>query len=185
MSYPAAIKLILEHEGGYVNDPDDRGGATNFGIIQTTYDSYRKNKELPLQSVKEIEQDEVQEIYYKNYWLDALCDRLPFNLAIVHFDFAVNSGISQAIRTLQRVLKVTVDGQFGPKSFEALGTAIRDRGVDALVDAYSSERVAFYITITENRPTNLKFLRGWYKRTCKTRDFAKSYFPTSDGTVKA
>jgi lysozyme family protein len=184
MSYSDAIKLILEHEGGYVNDPDDRGGATNFGIIQTTYDSYRKSKKLSPQPVKDIEQSEVQEIYYNNYWLDALCDKLPFNLAIVHFDFAVNAGISQAIKTLQRVLKVDADGQFGPRSFEALGTAIRNRGVNALVDAYSSERVAFYITITENRPANLKFLRGWYNRTCKTRDFAKTYLPISDGTVK-
>lgn len=174
MSFATALPLILRHEGGYVDDPDDRGGATNKGITQQVYDNYRKGKKLDSQPVRSITDDEVEEIYFLNYWLDGLCDKLPFGLALVHFDFAVNSGITQAFRTLQRVVGTTVDGKFGPKSFEALGKAIRNRGVPALIDAYSDERMAFYITITNNRPVNLKFLMGWFRRTVATRDLAKS-----------
>lgn len=185
MTYSNALALILKHEGGYVDDPDDRGGATNKGIIQAVYNAYRKSKQLYLRPVREIEDDEVAEIYRRNYWLDGMCDRLPFPLAVVHFDFAVNAGITQAFKSLQRVVGTKVDGKFGPNSFEALGKAIRNRGVPALIDAYSDERMAFYITITNNRPVNLKFLMGWFRRTISTRDFAKSYVPPSDGTVLA
>lgn len=174
MTFASSLPIILRHEGGYVNDPDDRGGATNKGITQSVYDSYRVSKSLEPRPVRDISDGEVEDIYHRNYWLDGLCDRLPAPLALVHFDFAVNAGITQAFRTLQRVLGVEADGKFGPKSFEALGNAIRDRGVTALVDAYSDERVAFYISITERRPTNLKFLRGWYLRTLSTRNRARA-----------
>lgn len=173
MSFSSALPIILKHEGGFVDDPVDRGGATNFGITQAVYDSYRRGKNLATQTVRTITEKEVEDIYHQNYWLDGLCDRLPYALALVHFDFAVNAGITQAFRTLQRVVGTRVDGKFGPKSFEALGEAIRNRGVNALVDAYSDERVAFYITITERRPPNLKFLRGWFLRTISTRNRAK------------
>jgi lysozyme family protein len=174
VSFTHALPIILRHEGGYVNDPDDRGGATNKGITQAVYDTYRERIDKPIQPVKQITDEEVSAIYEKNYWLDGLCDRLPYPLAMVHFDFAVNAGITQAFRTLQRVIGTEVDGKFGPRSFEALGRAIRDRGVAALADAYSDERVAFYITITERRPVNVKFLMGWYRRTIATRNFART-----------
>lgn len=168
------LPLVLRHEGGYVNDPDDRGGATNKGITQGVYDVYRRAKKLSPRPVKEIDDKEVEEIYFQNYWLDGMCDRLPFALGIVHFDFCVNAGITQAFRSLQRVVGTKVDGKFGPNSFKALGDAIRTRGLLSLVDEYSDERVAFYITITERRPTNLKFLRGWFLRTLATRNYARA-----------
>jgi len=172
VSFTKALPLILKHEGGYVNDPDDTGGATNKGITQRVYDEYRKAMKLSAQPVREITDAEVEAVYYRNYWLDGLCDKLPAPLAMVHFDFAVNAGITQAFRTLQRVIGTKVDGVFGTKSFEALGEAIRTRGVNALVAAYSDERVAFYINITERRPVNIKFLLGWFRRTTSTRNTA-------------
>lgn len=181
--FDRVLPHILHHEGGFVNDPADRGGATNKGITQAVYDAHRNAKKLPIQTVKKITDEEVTNIYYNSYWLDGLCDRLPLPLAVVHFDFAVNAGIFQAFRTLQRVVKTEADGKFGPKSFAALGTAIRDRGVTALIDAYSDERVAFYIRITESRPANLKFLLGWFRRTISTRDFAKTFVPNSTPTT--
>lgn len=168
------LPIVLRHEGGYVNDPADRGGATNKGIIQRTYDTYRVNKKLPLQPVRNITDEEVEEIYHRNYWLDGLCDRMPLALGLVHFDFAVNAGITQAFRTLQRVIGTTVDGRFGPKSFSALEEAIRSKGLLNLINEYSDERVVFYVRITENRAANLKFLRGWILRTLSTRDDAQA-----------
>jgi lysozyme family protein len=177
------LPIVLRHEGGFVNDPLDRGGATNKGIIQRTYDAWRRSKDQPIRPVKEITDEEVEAIYYSNYWLDGLCDRMPIALGTVHFDFAVNAGVGQAFRTLQRIIGTTVDGQFGPKSFQALGEAIRTRGLLWLVNEYSDERVAFYISITERRPENLRFLRGWFYRTIAVRDYALSYIPQSNITI--
>ena len=66
--YPQMLKFILAREGGYSNNKDDLGGETNKGITHTTYNSYRRSKGLPTQSVKYISEDEMQEIYYNNYY---------------------------------------------------------------------------------------------------------------------
>lgn len=89
-----ALKFVLNREGGYVNDPNDPGGATNKGITQKTYDSWRKSKGLKTQSVKVIQDSEVKEIYYKNYWLAAGCQKMHVRFAVACFDTAVNMGVS-------------------------------------------------------------------------------------------
>jgi len=94
--FPTALKFVLKWEGGYVNNPNDLGGETNKGITKNTYDAYRKSYKLKLQSVKLISDKEVSEIYYRNYWLKAGCDKLAPKLAVVHFDTAVNMGITRA-----------------------------------------------------------------------------------------
>ena len=95
--FKKALDFILQSEGGYVNHPNDLGGETNFGITKLTYDSYRKSKSLPLQSVKFISSDEIEEIYYKKYYLASGADKLnDEKLALVHFDTAVNMGIKRA-----------------------------------------------------------------------------------------
>ena len=68
-SFKKALKFVLSMEGGYVNNPNDLGGETNFGITKKTYDAYRKANSLPPQSVKFISKNEIEEIYYKNYFL--------------------------------------------------------------------------------------------------------------------
>ena len=64
--YPQMLKFILQREGGYVNNPKDKGGETNKGITHGTYDVYRRSKGLKSQSVKNITDDEVRDIYYNN-----------------------------------------------------------------------------------------------------------------------
>ena len=68
---------VLAHEGGYVNHPDDPGGATNYGVIQRTYDAYRRRKRLSPQSVRAITMDEVRDIYRDQYWDKVWGDHLP------------------------------------------------------------------------------------------------------------
>lgn len=93
--YNKALQFILKQEGGFVDDPDDHGGATNKGITQGTYDSYRKSLRKSTQSVKNITATEVSEIYYKNYWLKAGCDKMSPIFAVIAFDTAVNMGIAR------------------------------------------------------------------------------------------
>lgn len=92
--FKKALTFVLIREGGYVNDPNDPGGATNKGITQKTYDAWRKARGLNVQSVKAITDSEVKEIYYKNYWLAANCHKMTSKFAVVCFDTAVNMGVS-------------------------------------------------------------------------------------------
>ena len=95
------LGFVLRMEGGYANNPYDRGGATNKGITHKTYDSYRKSKGLPTQSVRNISDAEVRDIYYRNYYLASGADKIKDRrLALVLFDTAVNMGVSAAKKLL-------------------------------------------------------------------------------------
>ncbi len=91
--FKKALDFVLKWEGGYVNNPHDRGGATNKGITQYTYNAWLKSKGLANRDVRYITQDEVEQIYYKNYWLKAGCDKMSPKFALLAFDTAVNMGL--------------------------------------------------------------------------------------------
>src|SRR5947207_5429615 len=112
--FEECLKFILKWEGGFTNDPDDPGGATNLGIIQTEYDKYRASKSLPHQSVKNISHAEASEIYVNNYWAPLKCDAMPRPLDLVMFDTGANMSNGVAIRPLQQSIGFTADGSFGP-----------------------------------------------------------------------
>lgn len=93
--FKKALSFVLKWEGGYVNNPNDKGGATNKGITQYTYNNWLKNKKLPIKNIKEITQNEVEEIYYNNYWKKAGCSNMTPCFSILAFDTAVNMGITR------------------------------------------------------------------------------------------
>lgn len=159
-NFEKSLLVILKHEGGYVNDPADRGGATNKGITQKVYDEYRKLLNKPVQSVKNISDDEVKEIYRKSYWLPACCDKLPASIDTAHFDMAVNAGPRQAARLLQRSVGVTDDGVIGPATLAAVEKA----DPKALSRQYANKRVEFYNSLVMRDPSQIKFLKGWTAR---------------------
>lgn len=99
--FKKALQFVLKWEGGYVNNPDDKGGATNKGITQNTYNSWLKKHNRPFKDVKNISNSEVEEIYYNNYWLAAGCNKMTSKLAVLMFDTAVNMGISRAKQFLK------------------------------------------------------------------------------------
>lgn len=103
-SFPAALALVLGAEGGFVDNPDDPGGATNLGVTQATYDKWRDLQGDPRQSVRLITRDEAGKIYKANYWDAANCDELPSGVDYCVFDFAVNSGPGRAVKFLAHVL---------------------------------------------------------------------------------
>ena len=93
--FDTAMTAVLGYEGGYVNDPNDPGGETNWGISKRAY---------PNLDVKNLTRDGAIQIYRRDYW-DALgCDRFPSVIAIALFDAAVNQGPVAAVRILQRAL---------------------------------------------------------------------------------
>jgi lysozyme family protein len=160
MSFEKALALTLDLEGGFVDDPADRGGATNQGITQTTHDRFRASIDALPQSVANITDDEVRRIYYDQYWIPGKCADLREPVDAVHFDSCVNVGVARAARFLQAAVGVAVDGIIGPRTLAAV--AARDPA--QLAQALCDERAQFYREIVQARPDQLRFLKGWLNR---------------------
>ena len=165
--FDRALPIILEAEGGYVDDPDDPGGATNKGITQKTYDSWRESIGKPSAAVKYITNDEVRDIYRREYWQGSQADALTWPANLVHFDGAVNHGAYNAARILQRALDVRDDGNIGPVTM----AAIRERDPLELAGEMCWGRIAFYLEITKRADDpKRKFFRGWVLRIMHLRE---------------
>lgn len=149
--FKTALKRVLEHEGGYVNNPKDPGGETNFGITKSTARSYGYNG-----SMKTIPMDVVERIYKAMYWDAMSCDNFEFAIAFHMFDAAVNHGLLNARKILQRAVGVKDDGMIGPVSL----AAIRQQPVFALVSLFNSKRISFYTNISNFNV----YGKGWMNR---------------------
>ena len=165
--FERAYAPLKIHEGGYVNHPDDPGGATNKGVTQRTYDSFRERNGLLKRDVREITGGEVKEIYQRQYWDAISADDLPDGVAYCVFDAAVNSGPGRAVRWLQKCVGAKVDGVAGNE------TISKTRGADpiALIDEYCDRRLAFMKRL-RHWPT---FKKGWKRRVAEVRRKAKAW----------
>lgn len=159
MTFDIALAFTLPHEGGFSDIPDDAGGATNHGVTQHTYDSYRDSLKLPRQSVQLLTDADTAKIYEQMYWTPAKCPQMPDKLSIAHFDTAVNCGVTAAIKMLQRAVGVEDDGVYG-----AITAAEVTHEGDALIIPYLDERRARYRQIVAAKPSQEKFLKGWLAR---------------------
>jgi lysozyme family protein len=164
-SFKQSLALVLAHEGGFVNNPRDPGGATNCGVTQAVYDAYRKLHGLALRSVRQIDPMETKDIYISQYWRRIRGDELPAGIDYAVFDFAVNSGVSRAIRYLQRQLGVDDDGSLGNVSIEAVFAATR-KDEEMFVIEYCANRVAFLRSLA----TFPDFGKGWVRRVMGYKD---------------
>lgn len=160
------FEIVFRFEGGYVNDPDDSGGPTKYGVTQDTYNTFRKKWKYSLQHVRYITKQEAKQIY-DSYWRDSRAEEISRThprAAAIHFDFAINAGYVQAGKSLQRCLgNLKLDGIIGPRTLAALAL-VKD---EDLVKAYSEERRRFYKSLVVRKPVKQKFLKGWLLRTDK------------------
>ncbi len=163
--FQASLDFVLAREGGYSADKDDRGGATNRGITQRTFDDWRERQGLPTAPVLVISDDEVRAIYLEQYWRPARCNQLKPELDLVMFDTAVNCGPPQAIKFLQRAVGAKDDGVFGPKTLAAVEAEDTDETEASVIE----QRDAFYKDLADRHPKQRKFLRGWLARNDKLR----------------
>ncbi|HRO61529.1 MAG TPA: glycosyl hydrolase 108 family protein [Burkholderiaceae bacterium] len=161
-SFDQSLPFVLRWEGGYVNHPADPGGATNKGVTQKVYDTWRAGSGQPVRSVREILDDEVHAIYEGGYWRPPRCDALQRRLDLVQFDTAVNMGPGRAVRFLQQAVGATVDGSFGPATEKALRESGEDLG--STLARYCDAREAFYLRLIEKNPKLEAFRRGWMNR---------------------
>ena len=151
-NYAQALKQVLKYEGGKVDDPRDPGGRTAYGITQDTYDAWRKKQNLPTVDVFTISQADVAAIYRQEYWDRIRGDDLPAGVDFAVFDYAVNSGVSRAAKTLQAVVGVTQDGQIGPQTIQAAKTYV--------AMAVTNKRLAFMQSLS----IWSTFGKGWAAR---------------------
>lgn len=156
----AALSFVLKWEGGYVNHPNDPGGATNKGVTQRTYDAWRLRQGAPRSAVSAISAAEVRAIYEADYWLAAHCDELPAPLDLVVFDTAVNMGVGRAVRFLQLAVGERADGEFGPLTREAARAADPRT---AAANACDTRGQYYEQLVRANSKLNV-FLRGWMNR---------------------
>lgn len=149
-NFNKAFADLLGNEGAYSNNPNDPGGETMWGITLATA---RANGYTG--PMKDMDQVTAKRIYARNYWLPEF-DKLPYKVAFALFDAAVNSGVTQAVRWLQRSLGIADDGKFGPITLAAALNADPER----LLMAFNSERLDF-MTRLSTWPT---FGKGWARR---------------------
>lgn len=150
-SFDTAFERLIGHEGGYVNHPKDPGAATNWGITQRTARAHGYNGDM-----RTLSRDQARAIYKVSYWDRARADEYDFAIGFQLFDAAVNHGIGNAVRFLQRAAGVADDGIVGPVTLKA----IKAMSVTDVLARFQAERLEFYTKLS-TWPT---FGRGWARR---------------------
>lgn len=160
--FKRALPHILRHEGGFVNHPRDPGGATNMGVTQRTYDTFRDRRGQPRRSVRGVSDAEVEMVYRQQYWSPIRADDLPSGVAYCVFDAAVNSGPGRAVRWLQQVIGAKVDGIVGNETL-SLAAKMKPQTV---INKFCDKRLAFVRRLSHYDA----FGRGWERRISEVRD---------------
>jgi lysozyme family protein len=156
-TFDHCLKIVLKHEGGFVNHPQDPGGATNLGITKATYEQWVK-RTVTIEEIRALTVKDVEPIYRKQYWDRMRCENLPLGLDLVVFDFGVNAGPGRSIRFLQKIVKVKEDGVIGPLTINA---ALNIHNPVFGVMEFKKLRLEYYSRL----PTFPTFGRGWSRRT--------------------
>jgi lysozyme family protein len=158
-NFEKCLKMLLKHEGGFVNHPRDPGGMTNLGVTKKVYEQW-VGREVTEQEMRNLTPEDVAPIYRKNYWNKIKGDQLPSGLDWAAFDWAVNSGSGRPAKAIQKAVGANPDGAIGPKTLEA----ISEEEVDAIVKKVYTIRQEFY----ENLKTFDTFGKGWTRRNKET-----------------
>jgi len=169
---------IIAREGGYVNDPDDPGGATNYGVTLRTLRrlglDLTGDGRVTAQDVKSLSRETAEEIFVDHYFRASRIADLPEALQAPVFDMYVNAG-ANAVKILQGLLNemgddLTVDGRIGPMTAAAARRAA-EAAPDLIADAYGIARRNYYYALADARPASRKYARrrdggkgGWITR---------------------
>lgn len=162
-SLDSIIDVILKNEGGYVNNPNDHGGPTNFGVIQSEYSIYL-GRPATIDDVKKMPIAHARDIFKTKYYFKPKINLLPEAIQPVVTDACVLYGPKRAIIFLQKVINTGDDGSLGPATALAAETFVKSVGPNILINAYCDERIRFCEAIVRNNPTQSIFLKGWKNR---------------------
>lgn len=158
VAFSKAITIVLKHEGGYVNHPNDPGGETKFGITKRSY---------PHLQISELTKEDAIQIYYDDWWIKNGYDKyIHPKLAAKMFDTAINMGVKQSNKLLQRALRsvgnisIIDDGIVGPKTINAMSKSNECE----LLASYRSEQAGYYRVLIAKKPKLKVFKQGWLNR---------------------
>lgn len=155
-----SIDYVLENEGGFSDDAEDSGGATNWGITHTDLAQYLGHS-VSTDDVRNMSKTLAQNVYLALYWnpmdLNLVLDQ---NVATAIFDCGVNRGISKGIKYAQQIAGVSQDGHMGPITLAAINEMPRDQ----FINSFHSLVVDGYNAIVYSRPSQRVFLKGWLAR---------------------
>lgn len=171
-----AVRVVLQHEGGYVNNPADPGGATNYGISlrwllkQGELDGddfdFDGDGDIDADDIRAMSVDQARDIYFTHWWKRYKYDRIASGrIATKVLDLSVNMGGPQAHKLLQRACAaahrpISDDGILGRLSFDAINGV--DDGI--LIGAFRTEAKYFYLGLIDKKPRLAEFKNGWLKR---------------------
>lgn len=158
--FDKAMEHTREFEGGYVNDPDDPGGPTNWGI------SLRWLRQQYDEDVEQLTYQQARNLYRKHFW-NGYYEYLPQPLATKLFDLGVNMGPSKAVSMFQKLVNADIDGVYGPRTHKDYTTARRTLGPevdDYLLEQLENLAARYYYSLTQSKPTLKRYLNGWLRR---------------------
>ena len=166
-----AFQKTIDHEGGYVNDPDDPGGETYKGVARkmhskwegwTTIDLLKRQPGFPANIDRDPEiREQVGTFYLNQFWNKIKGDDIQNQeIAESIFDFAVNAGVATSAALAQLVIKAKTDGVIGPQSIAAITAFDPEHFLAAVTVA----KIARYVSIVKKRPTSRKYFYGWILR---------------------
>lgn len=152
------LEFVLGIEGDYVNDLNDRGGETRYGISKRAY---------PDLDIQNLTLDTANTIYKNDYWYPSGANKLPEVLAWALFDAAIHHGVRDAVMMLQRCLRVTADGIVGQQTIAAANAY----DAETMLIIYLAHRGRSYQRIISNTPSQSAFALGWFTRLFKLQHF--------------
>jgi lysozyme family protein len=175
-AWEEAAQHILKVEGGYVNDPKDPGGATNYGISirflkDRDSDHYiheladgDHDGDVDVADIKGLTVDRALTIYKYAFWIPNKYDQFSDKIAVKLFDMAVNMGAGQANKQFQRALGADDDGQIGPDTIKHYTSQYAARGEAFILESIRAQQKHFYDELISKHPQLAKFRKGWYNR---------------------
>lgn len=189
--YAEAFRKLLGIEGGFVDDPADRGGATKYGIslrflkaagdIDEDLDGYADfdldfDGDIDGRDIRKLSLGDARYLYLKFFWEELECESFPEPIGEMLFDQGVNGGNHAARKLLQRAINyviashsyrtasLKIDGQIGPQTRSMLDSMIARHGVDEIVQEYRFVVKDRYKAIVRRNPSQARFLNGWLNR---------------------
>ena len=157
--FETALSFTLYFEGGFSNHPADKGGRTYKGILQTEYNTYRRQGGLPPLDVTQMSDSELMEIY-QGYWDNSRSATMHPALAVVMFDTAINFGINNSVTFLQQALGLPQTGIFDAKTKEALANGNNRNTALQMIN----ERIIYRYKRVQEDPSQMAFFHGWLAR---------------------
>lgn len=177
-NWEKSFNLVISHEGGFSDDPRDKGnrmrdgrpGSTMLGCTQENWEHYIGRK-VTHDEMRRLTKEDVKPLYKKNYWDVVMGDVLCAGLDYAAFDFAINAGPFASRKLIQKALGITADGIFGPLTLKAIKES---NGAD-LIEKFSKEKEAYYRSLSD---FNI-YGKGWLRRVAEVKATATQLILTA------